>query len=71
MSGSYAGRIAPPGMPKTVSTPAASSERMSDCAPVISSRCGTDARARSAAAAAAWAGLGAGLGVVDAWSAAG
>src|SRR5688572_10006621 len=34
-SGSYAGRIAPPGMPNTVSTPSASSERTSACAPVI------------------------------------
>src|SRR5262245_4165349 len=33
-SGSYAGRIAPPGMPKTVSTPSSSSARMSDWAPV-------------------------------------
>src|SRR5690242_17459552 len=36
-SGSYAGRIAPPGMPKTFSTPAHSSERMRLCAPVIGS----------------------------------
>src|SRR3954451_4981839 len=36
-SGSYAGRIAPPGMPKTTSTPSSSSERTSDCAPVSSS----------------------------------
>src|SRR3954470_11953504 len=27
--------MAPPGMPKMISTPAASSDRMSDCAPVI------------------------------------
>ena len=33
-SGSYAGRIAPPGMPKTTSTPSASSERTRDWAPV-------------------------------------
>src|SRR5215207_14825 len=32
--GSYAGRIAPPGMPKTVSTPAFSRARMRACAPV-------------------------------------
>ena len=36
-SGSYAGRIAPPGMPKTVSTPTSSSERMRHCAPVTCS----------------------------------
>ena len=36
-SGSYAGRIAPPGIPKTVSTPAHSSERIRLCAPVICS----------------------------------
>ena len=35
MSGSYAGRIAPPGMPKTVSTPSCSSERTRAWAPVI------------------------------------
>src|SRR4051794_28438637 len=33
-SGSYAGRIVPPGMPNTTSAPTASSERTSDCAPV-------------------------------------
>ena len=33
-SGSYAGRIAPPGMPKTVSTPACSRERIRLWAPV-------------------------------------
>ncbi len=33
-SGSYAGRIAPPGMPKTTSAPTLSSERTSDSAPV-------------------------------------
>ena len=33
-SGSYAGRIAPPGMPNTTSAPTSSSERTSDCAPV-------------------------------------
>ena len=33
-SGSYAGRIAPPGMPKTTSAPALSSERTRDWAPV-------------------------------------
>src|SRR5262245_39562894 len=36
MSGSYAGRIAPPGIPKTVSTPSSSSARMSAWAPVTS-----------------------------------
>src|SRR5680860_865422 len=35
ISGSYAGRIAPPGMPKTTSTPAVSSARTRLCAPVI------------------------------------
>ena len=35
ISGSYAGRIAPPGMPNTVSTPAASSERTRLLAPLI------------------------------------
>src|SRR3954454_2841598 len=34
-SGSYAGRIAPPGMPKSTSTPTASSERTRLCAPVM------------------------------------
>ena len=34
-SGSYAGRIAPPGMPKTISAPAASSDLIKLCAPVI------------------------------------
>src|SRR3954469_12039585 len=34
-SGSYAGRMAPPGMPKTTSTPTCSSERTRLCAPVI------------------------------------
>src|SRR5947207_4361209 len=34
-SGSYAGRIAPPGMPNTTSTPSASSERTSALAPDI------------------------------------
>src|SRR5436190_5465639 len=34
MSGSYAGRIAPPGMPKTVSTPRCSRDLTSACAPV-------------------------------------
>src|SRR3954469_22231198 len=33
-SGSYAGRIAPPGMPKTFSAPAHSSDRIRLCAPV-------------------------------------
>src|SRR5512136_21411 len=33
-SGSYAGRIAPPGMPKTVSTPRASRDLTRLCAPV-------------------------------------
>ncbi|VXB82747.1 hypothetical protein NOCARDAX2BIS_370036 [Nocardioides sp. AX2bis] len=33
--GSYAGRIAPPGIPNTCSVPAASSERIRLCAPVI------------------------------------
>ena len=37
ISGSYVGRIAPPGMPKTTSTPASSSERTIDCAPVTCS----------------------------------
>ena len=37
MSGSYAGRIAPPGMPKIVSVPAASSDLIRLWAPVISS----------------------------------
>src|SRR5436190_5210240 len=36
-SGSYAGRIAPPGMPKTTSTSSSSSERTSDWAPVAGS----------------------------------
>src|SRR5918997_63622 len=34
-SGSYAGRIVPPGMPNTTSQPTSSSERTSDWAPVI------------------------------------
>src|SRR5688572_10786016 len=33
--GSYAGRIAPPGIPKMTSTPSCSSERIVACAPVI------------------------------------
>src|SRR5262245_26459611 len=33
--GSYAGRIAPPGIPKMTSTPSCSSERIMACAPVI------------------------------------
>jgi hypothetical protein len=33
-NGSYAGRIAPPGIPNTVSTPTASSERIRLAAPV-------------------------------------
>src|SRR6478672_1740559 len=37
MSGSYAGRIAPPGMPKMFSAPAASSDLIRLCAPVICS----------------------------------
>src|SRR3954470_3832506 len=36
-SGSYAGRIAPPGMPKTTSAPTLSNDRTSDCAPVTGS----------------------------------
>src|SRR4051794_37292668 len=32
--GSYAGRMAPPGMPKTTSTSSSSRERTKDCAPV-------------------------------------
>src|SRR5690349_21021672 len=36
-SGSYAGRIAPPGMPNTTSAPTSSSERTSALAPVIDS----------------------------------
>src|SRR3954451_13129048 len=35
--GSYAGRIAPPGMPKTTSTPSSSRARTSDWAPVAGS----------------------------------
>src|SRR5438445_10493587 len=34
-SGSDAGRIAPPGIPKTTSAPTSSSERTSACAPVM------------------------------------
>src|SRR5436190_1833311 len=34
--GSYAGRIAPPGMPNTTSTSSSSRERTNDCAPVSS-----------------------------------
>src|SRR3954471_22506628 len=37
MSGSYAGRMAPPGIPKTVSTPADSRDRTRLCDPVIRS----------------------------------
>src|SRR4029453_2260768 len=36
-SGSYAGRIAPPGIPNTTSAPTRSSDRTRDCAPVSSS----------------------------------
>src|SRR3954447_6579584 len=35
MSGSYAGRIAPPGMPKMCRVPAASSDLIKLCAPVV------------------------------------
>ena len=35
ISGSYAGRIAPPGMPKMCSVPAASSDLIKLCAPLI------------------------------------
>ncbi len=34
INGSYAGRMAPPGMPKIVSVPAFSSDRIRLCAPV-------------------------------------
>src|SRR5688572_11702931 len=36
-SGSYAGRIVPPGIPKMTSVPACSSDRISDWAPVTDS----------------------------------
>ncbi|MNW53215.1 hypothetical protein D3C74_307680 [compost metagenome] len=71
MSGSYVGRIAPPGMPKTTSTPASSRERTIDCAPVTSSgptteltarSPGTAVRARLSGRAATLAGDGAGFG---------
>src|SRR6516165_9703467 len=35
--GSYAGRMAPPGMPNMTSTPSDSSDRTRDCAPVTDS----------------------------------
>src|SRR3954451_5469603 len=53
-SGSYAGRIVPPGMPNTTSQPTSSSDRTSDCAPVI----GTASKRRTGAAAGAPAGPG-------------
>src|SRR5690606_33467043 len=37
-SGTYAGRIAPPGMPNTTSTPSASNDRTSAPAPVVGTR---------------------------------
>src|SRR4051812_10159462 len=40
-SGSYAGRMAPPGMPNTTSAPTLSNDRTSDCAPVRSSDIGS------------------------------
>src|SRR3954454_22865386 len=53
-SGSYAGRIVPPGMPNTTSQPTSSSDRTSDFAPVI----GTASKRRAGAAAGAPAGPG-------------
>ncbi|CCI51362.1 conserved hypothetical protein [Nostocoides jenkinsii Ben 74] len=64
ISGSYAGKIAPPGSPNTVSAPTDSRDRMSDCAPVTSTGEVFDT------GWALWA-IVAGLGVadrVDAWS---
>src|SRR5262245_13826396 len=49
--GSYAGRIAPPGMPNMTSTPSDSSDRTRDCAPVRVST------VRAGWAGAAWAAL--------------
>ena len=49
--GSYAGRIAPPGMPNMTSTPSDSSERTRDCAPVTDSDLTTGAAAALVAAA--------------------
>ncbi len=66
-SGSYAGRIAPPGMPKTVSTSIASRESTRLCAPV------TSMGVRARACCATCAGLGAlgGAGLVGATGIAG
>src|SRR3954469_7473213 len=52
-SGSYAGRIAPPGMPNATSTPSASSDRTSEPAPEV----GTGATVPTAWFAAAAVGL--------------
>src|SRR5690606_37813080 len=54
-SGSYAGRIVPPGIPKTTSQPTSSSDRTRDWAPVI----GTSSMRRTGwPAVAAWPGAG-------------
>src|SRR5690606_14100666 len=58
MSGSYVGRIAPPGMPKTTVVPTASSERTIAWAPVIVSPCVTAERATSAGVTRAGPGVG-------------
>src|ERR671910_354109 len=54
-SGSYAGRIAPPGMPNATSTPSASSDRTSDPAPEVGT--GETTTGAGVAAAATVAGL--------------
>ena len=53
MSGSYTGRIMPPGIPKTTSTPDSSRARTTDSAPLtcsgpIAGRTGSDAGLRAA-----------------------
>src|SRR5688572_25653970 len=59
-SGSYAGRIAPPGIPKATSTPSASSDRTSEPAPEAGvgdtvATAGTPAAAATVAGVARWA----------------
>src|SRR3954451_206825 len=63
ISGSYSGRIAPPGMPKTTSAPASSSERTMDCAPVTCSGPIAFATTRGAATGLVTLAVGAGVGV--------
>ncbi len=68
-SGSYAGRMAPPGMPKATSTPSASSERTSEPAPVVATGDTVATAWAAVAAAATVAGVGSvGEGLGSGWS---